>query len=122
MGENRRNRRKIGAHYEEKAVAFLEKKGYQILQKNFYSRYGEIEIVAKDGQTLVFVEVKFRQGQYMGTALEAVTSMKRRRIQKAAEYYIYCHPGYFDAPARFDVIAYEGEKLFHIESAFETDN
>lgn len=116
-GEKKNNNRKTGAIYEKRAVALLEQKGYQILEKNFCSRYGEIDIIAMDKGTLVFVEVKYRSNTHMGMALEAITSKKQRRLVRTAEYYRYCHNQYH-VPCRFDLIAFDKEQDIHLENAF----
>lgn len=114
------NHRQIGTVYENKAVLFLQKKGYQIVKQNFRCRQGEIDIIAKDGKYLVFVEVKYRKNAYEGAALEAVTPQKQRRIIQAAKFYLYCRAqGNMELPCRFDVVAFEGEKIIHIPNAFE---
>lgn len=114
----KRNCREIGAEYENRAVVFLKEKGYQIIKQNFRSRQGEIDIIAKDGEYLVFVEVKYRKNAYQGAALEAVTMQKQRRILQAAKYYLYITSKSMHVPCRFDVIAFEGERVTHIENAF----
>lgn len=118
MGREKENHREIGTVYENKAVLFLQEKGCQILERNFYTRFGEIDIIAMDGDYLVFVEVKYRKGAYQGAALEAVTPAKRRRIVQSARYYIYKKYYREDVPCRFDVIAFEGEDVLHIQNAF----
>lgn len=118
MGREKENHREIGTVYENKAVLFLQEKGFQILERNFYTRFGEIDIIAMDRDYLVFVEVKYRKGPYRGAALEAVTSAKRRRIVQSARYYIYKKYYREDVPCRFDVIAFEGEDVLHIQNAF----
>lgn len=62
MGREKENHREIGTVYENKAVLFLQEKGFQILERNFYTRFGEIDIIAMDRDYLVFVEVKYRKG------------------------------------------------------------
>ena len=119
MGRKRENPREIGTVYENKAVLFLEEKGYQILERNFYSKHGEIDIIAQDEEYLVFLEVKYRKNAYEGAALEAVNLAKRRRLIQAARYYLY--KKYYlnmEIPCRFDVIAFEGEEIVHIINAF----
>lgn len=104
--------------YEEKAAAYLTEKGYRILHKNFYSSFGEIDIVARDGSCLVFVEVKYRSGKAGGHPLEAVDKRKQRRIGKTAVFYC-CRYGYGEnTPCRFDVIGILGNEMLHIEDAF----
>jgi len=119
MGGKQKDSRAIGTAYEKQAVLFLEKKGYQILERNFHSWQGEIDIIAKNGSYLVFIEVKFRKCAYPGAALEAVTPLKQQRIIRTAKYYLYSKGYSIDGtPCRFDVIAFEGGKVFHIENAF----
>ena len=87
---------------------------------NFYSRLGEIDLIARDGRYLVFVEVKYRKNSACGTPLEAVTEGKQRRICRTALYYC-SKKGYEDSvPCRFDVVAIEGEHgVRHIKNAFD---
>ena len=115
----KRNCRDIGTFYENEAVLFLQNKGYQILKQNFHCRQGEIDIIAKDGEYLVFIEVKYRKNAYEGAALEAVTPQKQKRIIQTAKYYLYITASKgLERPCRFDVIAFEGEKVVHIQNAF----
>lgn len=110
---------KIGTAYEEQAVLFLEKEGYEILERNFHSYHGEIDIIAREDEYLVFVEVKYRRAAYPGAALAAVTPAKQKRIRQTAEYYLYSrHYSGMDIPCRFDVVAFEGEKFTHLKNAF----
>lgn len=119
MGDMGKNRRKIGTAYENQAVLFLEQKGYRIIERNYTARQGEIDLVAQDGEYLVFIEVKSRSGGEMGAALEAVTPAKQRKIIHTARSYL-CRRGYSEwTPCRFDVLAFEGGKIYHIENAFE---
>ncbi len=112
------NYQKRGRHYEEVAASYLERKGFQILHQNFYSRFGEIDLVARDGNYLVFVEVKYREHDRGGHPLEAVNRRKQKRICKTAEYYCL-HYGYGeDTPCRFDVVGIMGDELSHVEDAF----
>ncbi len=117
MGE--KNCREIGTAYEKKAVLFLQNQGYQIIKQNFRCRQGEIDIIAKDREYLVFIEVKYRKNAYEGAALEAVTPQKQHKIMRTAKYYLYTTASEgFERPCRFDVIAFEGEKMIHIQNAF----
>lgn len=118
MAIEKKNNRRTGTAYENRAVLFLREKGYQVLEINFYTRFGEIDIIAMDGNYLVFVEVKYRKSTNMGTALESVTPAKQRRIIQSARYYIYHKFFREDIPCRFDVIAFEGEKVIHIPNAW----
>ncbi len=99
------NKRAVGSRYEEETAAFLQKNGYRILEKNFRDRRGEIDLIAKDGRTLVFVEVKYRKNARNGYPEEAVDTRKQKKICETAAYYVYKNriPEY--TPMRFDVVA-----------------
>ncbi len=113
------NRRQTGTAYEEKVAAFLEKKGFCILERNYRCRQGEIDLVARDGRYLVFVEVKYRSGQKTGHPVEAVHWRKQQRIIQTAMYYCYQHRIPDTQPCRFDVVTVLGDQTEHIENAFE---
>lgn len=112
-----KNKRRTGAAYEQAAGFYLEQLGYEILQYNYRCRSGEIDIIAKDGETLVFCEVKYRSDGAMGSPLEAVDVKKQRTIFRSALYYLSEH-GLEDVPCRFDVIGIEGAKITQIRNAF----
>lgn len=112
------NKRTLGARQEAQAAAYLEGCGMQILERNFRTRTGEIDLIARDGETLVFVEVKYRADSAMGYAAEAVDARKRQRIIRTARYYLTGHGCGADTPCRFDVIGITGEKLEYIRDAF----
>ena len=114
-----RNRRQTGTVYEEKAAAFLEEKGFHIVERNFRCRQGEIDLIARDGRYLVFVEVKYRSGQKAGHPAESVHFKKQQRIIQTARYYCYQHHIPEIQPCRFDVVTILGEQTEHIEHAFE---
>ncbi len=97
------NTRQIGYKAEEQAAQFLSQKGYQILTKNFTIRGGEVDVVAKDGNTLVFVEVKMRSNTAFGSALESITPWKVQALQKTALFYIR-RINWEDKPYRFDLV------------------
>lgn len=110
------NRRQVGADKETAAADFLENKGYQILTRNFYSRFGELDIVAKDGDCLVFCEVKYRTGSKHGDPEEAVTAQKLMRMQRTAQYYCIREQIPADTSMRFDVISILGEEIRHYQN------
>ena len=117
------NNQKFGEKSESIAAGYLEKKmGYKILEKNFRTKIGEIDIIAKDGGTLVFVEVKARRSLFYGNPKYAVTSRKQKKISMAALYYLKTKK-LSNAKARFDVVAINfSKKLPEIEiikNAFE---
>lgn len=114
------NRREIGTKYEKMALALLEEQGYLILEKNYRNCYGEIDIIAKENETIVFVEVKYRSSGSYGDALEAVDWRKQKRICRSALYYCSKVLKSLELSCRFDVIAiYGGQKAVHIRNAFE---
>ena len=111
------NRRETGTQYEERAAEYLIAQNYQILERNYRIRSGEIDIIARDGTVLVFIEVKYRKNDESGNPLEAVDIRKQRKIKKVARYYLY-QKKYGDVPCRFDVIGICGSHIEHIKDAF----
>lgn len=116
---NGTNKRTIGTAYEEQAVLFLQQKGYYIVEKNFRCRQGEIDIVARDGQYLVFVEVKYRKASANGLPEEAVDRRKQQKIIRTAQYYLYQKNLGEDCPCRFDVVGICGDRIRLTQNAFE---
>lgn len=97
-------RQGLGRLGERLAAEKLSDAGYQILERNFRCRYGEIDIIARDGEDLVFVEVKTRRGNAYGLPEEAVTWRKQRTIIQVAEYYLALYE-YVACSWRIDVVA-----------------
>ncbi len=113
------NKRALGEEKEELAIDFLRKKGYFIIESNFRVKQAEIDIVARDGETIVFVEVKFRASTSSGHPLEAVNGQKIKKISRAALAYLSKNKISLDNTAiRFDVIGILGNEITHIENAF----
>lgn len=112
------NRRKEGAYYENLVAEYLKTQGYEILEKNYRCRIGEIDLIAKEGETLVFVEVKYRRDDKMGNPKEAV-NRKKQKISMTASYYLMRECGRMDIPCRFDVAAVLGEQIEVVKNAFE---
>ena len=98
--------RDLGAFGEDLAEKFLQKNGYKILQRNFRSRFGEIDIVAQDKDVLVFVEVKARWSEKFGLPEEAITPWKLRSIIKTTQYFQLLNPKLPEA-LRIDLVAIE---------------
>ncbi len=96
--------RKIGDEGEKIAENYLLRQGYIILQKNFVYNHGEIDIIAKDGNVLVFVEVKMRRNIFFGEPEEAVTAKKQKLLRRTAEGYVQQN-NILDAECRFDVVS-----------------
>jgi len=114
----RQNNRVIGEAYEQKAGKYLESFGYKILAYNYRCKQGEIDIIAQDGDTYVFCEVKYRRNEGKGYPEDAITATKQRRITRSAMVYLKEHH-VWDNSCRFDVICILGEKFTHIKNAFE---
>ncbi len=116
--------REIARTGETLAAQYLEKRGYQLLEQNYRSRFGEIDLIAKQGKRIVFVEVKTRRTLRFGVPQAAVTPAKQKQISKLALSYLQTH-NLLDAPCRFDVVAIflssksTPARLKHIENAFD---
>jgi putative endonuclease len=93
---------------EDDAVRWLEGQGYRILARNVTNHGGEIDVVAQDGGTLAFLEIKARDGDRLGTAIEAVRFAKQRRLSRAAALYLTAR-GWHGRPCRFDVLGLDRE-------------
>ena len=115
----KRNRRRVGSAYERTAANWLRAHGCRILEQNFNCRFGEIDLIAADGRTLVFVEVKYRKNASSGLPEEALSSTKIRRICRTADYYRIRHGIPETRPCRFDVIAIQGTEIRHHKNAFD---
>lgn len=104
----------LGTKGEDIAVKYLEKIGYEILIRNFRSYYGEIDIIAKDKNEYVFVEVKTRTSERFGKPIEAVNKTKKKHIYKTAEYYLY-YKKTQNIYVRFDIIEiYKKQNKFYV--------
>ncbi|MDR0396323.1 MAG: YraN family protein [Oscillospiraceae bacterium] len=114
----RRNAREFGRRAEEQTAAWLETRGYRILERNYRTRVSEADIVALSGGTLAFIEVKARSGSAYGLPCEAVTPRKQAKVAHAAQSWLYAHD-MLDAPVRFDVIEVYPGRIRHIRNAFE---
>ncbi len=101
----------LGKRGEELACRELERRGYAIVARRFRVRSGELDIVARDGPVLVFVEVKTRAGRLFGDAAEAVTPLKQWRMTRLANDYLLRHPAP-GCPCRFDVVSihFDGDR------------
>jgi len=112
------NKRQIGTEKEKLAGAYLEKNGYEIIEYNFRCRQGEIDIIAKDGEYLVFCEVKYRSGSKSGTPLDAVDYKKQKIISRCALFYIM-KQRLDDVPCRFDVVSVTDQEIHVLKNAFD---
>lgn len=97
-GQESKRRGNLG---EAVAIGYLRERGWNILEVNFHSKYGEIDLIAENGQYLAFVEVKLRKDEDFAAARESVTKSKQRKLRMTAEYYLQWHPTRLQP--RFDV-------------------
>lgn len=103
---------------EQQAYEYLLSQGLKPVCRNFNCKQGELDLVMKDEQTLVIVEVRFRKNDRFGSALESITVKKQARIIRATEYYLATHP--INCPIRFDVVALSPKHgLNWIQNAFQ---
>ena len=117
-------RTETGKRGEQLAIEFLVAAGYRIVERNYREKCGEIDIIARDGPTLVFIEVKARRNRRYGDPVEAVTFHKQRQISTTALLYLSRH-GLLEAPARFDVVGVDlpdaaRPQIAHLKDAFST--
>ena len=113
-----KNKRTTGSHYESRVAAFLQKQGFHILEQNFRCRSGEIDLIARDGRYLVFIEVKYRRTGNAGTALEAIDARKASQVRRIAEIYLHQKRYSEEIPVRFDAAGVDGEHITYIKNAF----
>ncbi|MHA7871336.1 MAG: YraN family protein [Hyphococcus sp.] len=112
----RRRAETAGRRSETAAAILLRLKGFAILERRFKSPVGEIDIIAKRGRLVAFVEVKARSD--MQTALEAVTPRARRRIVAAADAFLSRHPHLAECDCRYDIVVAAGWRLRHVSNAW----
>ena len=114
--------RSSGAWGEELALRYLTQRGYVLIERNYRTRYGELDLILRDRDTLVFTEVKLRRGLGFGDPLEAVTPRKQASIRSMARQYLRDRrPGFFDT-LRFDVVGIvllgNAPRIVHVKDAF----
>jgi putative endonuclease len=97
----------LGDHYEKLALVLLRDAGMHLVARNYRCKPGEIDIIARDHGTLVFIEVRARSSTRFATAAASVDGRKQRRLRLAALHFLQRHPQLADMPCRFDVIAFE---------------
>lgn len=114
-----------GYFWENEVAGYLRRHGLSIVTSGYRCRLGEIDLVCRDGATLVIVEVRARASRCFGGAAASVDFRKRRKIVQATRHYLMCHPEASDVAVRFDVVAIddtraERPKLTWIKNAFES--
>lgn len=112
------NKREMGSAGESAAAAYLEKEGCKVLARNYRRSTGEIDLIVRDGKTVVFVEVKRRSSLRYGRPAEAVNRTKQARIVRTALFYL-AENHLDDLPVRFDVVEVLPDQVRRIRSAFD---
>ena len=116
--------RQVGENWERATESFLRQRGLITLTRNFYSRFGEIDLIMKDQESVVFVEVRFRENKQYGSGADSVTVAKQRKLSRAALYFLYRNPDYSQVPCRFDVVSITGKggepSINWIKNAFDS--
>lgn len=105
----------IGEHM---ALEYLMKKGYKVIELNYKNQIGEIDLIAKDGGTYVFVEVKYKDSLYFGYPREMVTAQKQHKIRLTSMGYLKANRLYDKVGVRFDVVEIIGDRVTHLVDAF----
>ena len=109
----------VGQQAEKDARRYLTQQGLIFISKNYRAPFGEIDLIMREDDALVFVEVRYRRDQRYGGSLESITRAKQQKLIKTAQHYLCYHPTHL-AP-RFDVIAFTADKIEWIKNAFFTD-
>ncbi len=112
-----KERQARGTRGEDAAEHALRKAGYRIVERNFRCKAGELDVVARDGETLVFVEVRSRRDARFGGGIAAIPPAKLRQVARVAAVYLAMRRPQFTT-CRFDVVAITGDDLVHIRDAF----
>lgn len=116
------NKREVGYEYEQRAAVFLQEQGYEIIECNYNSRTGEIDLIAKDGAYYVFIEVKYRSSIKNGYPEESVGYRKMKHITRTARLYLLRHGLSEFTPCRFDVVVILKEDIRLLKNAFDAVN
>lgn len=112
------NKREVGGRQEEAACRFLMDSGLRILERNWRVRIGEIDIIATEGDTVCFVEVKYRASLKYGGANYAIPLKKQQTIRRVAQWYIASHKLPPEASYRFDAVLIDGDEIQYVRNAW----
>ena len=113
------NKRETGSKYESLVCEYLNDHGYTVTDRNFHSKYGEIDIIAVKNSYICFVEVKYRKDTQKGMPQEAINPSKIKKICKTSAYYVFSHSQYSGLQIRFDVASVLGDNITYYENAFD---
>ncbi|MFI4962706.1 MAG: YraN family protein [Legionellales bacterium] len=108
---------------EDKALDYLRNKGLTLSTRNYNCRVGEIDLIMRDKEYLVFIEVRSRSSMRFGGAIASITHAKRQKIMKATSFYLMTHKMYDKVPLRFDVVSIDGASgdITWLKDAFGAD-
>ena len=107
MGTIEQQKHLLGQWAEQTALLFLQSQQYQYVNKNYHSRFGEIDLIVKRDNELVFVEVKARSAGSYAEACEVISYSQQRKIIKTAQFFLQRYPNYYNCDCRFDVICFD---------------
>jgi len=110
-----------GAAAEETAARHLAARGLRLIGRNFRVRGGEIDLICRDGEAVVFVEVRQRSRSHYGGAAASITATKQAKIVMAARHWLARHGQYNDCPCRFDCVLLDGDNIEWLRDAFSAD-
>jgi len=99
-----------GMRFEQQARRYLQRNGLQLLEQNFRSRFGEIDLIMRDRACICFIEVKYRASPDFGGAYASIPLYKQRKLIKTALYYLACHPQYANRDLRFDALLIQRQR------------
>lgn len=111
------NKRKAGAAYEQIAADYLKRQGVRIVEQNYRTTQGEVDLIGETKEFLIFIEVKYRKNADFGSPLEAVSKQKQQKISQVARQ--YCYSKRIQKQVRYDVVGICGEEITWIQNAFE---
>ena len=112
------NNRQLGQENEYLALKYLTNKGYKIIKRNYRCKLGEIDLIAKKDDRIIFIEVKYRSNNRYGNSIEAVNKRKQQVIRNVAKYYLLTNYHSLEIPISFDVIGIDKNNITHIENGF----
>lgn len=116
------NTLETGFEAEKTAELFLQKNGLRKITQNFRTRFGEIDLIMQDKQSLVFVEVRLRRNPFYGQGIETINRAKQRRLIQSAQIYLMRHQQFKRFACRFDVLGLDAkDKITWIKNAFQVD-
>jgi len=112
------NKRSVGTEYEQMACEYLVNQGLVIVETNYRVKIGEIDIIAKDKDTICFIEVKYRKSKAQGGAFYAISAKKKQTITRVANWYITSHKLPQNAFYRFDAVLIDGQEVSYVKNAW----